>query len=295
MTTLPDRGGALPVPPRAPVTSELSREEYERFAADLERLSGIQLGPSKGYLVNSRLARLTAQFGFADVPALVKAMGSAANPKLVTAVIDAMTTNETKWFRDEYPFRAFRELVLPAWTEAGKFSVRVLSAACSSGQEAYSISMMVDEFVDRHPGARPPRVQIVATDISESILAQARRATYAEKDLERGLDRERRRRFFTDAGAGEMTVRQDVSARVSFQKRNLLEDLVSLGRFDMVYCRNVLIYFSNERKQRVIANLIGVMNPGAYLVVGGSEALGALGDRFTMTPFAGGVVYQLKD
>lgn len=295
MNHLTGSGGALAAAPQTPVRSELSQEDYDRFAAELERLSGIQLGPSKAYLVTSRLARLTGAFGFADVTELVRAVAQGSNPHLMTAVIDAMTTNETKWFRDEYPFHAFRDVVMPAWTEAGKFSARVLSAACSSGQEPYSVSMMVDEFAARRPSARPPRVQIVATDISESVLAQARGAEYDRKDLERGLNPERQRQFFEARGEGRMAVRQQVAGRVSFQKRNLFDELSSLGRFDMVYCRNVLIYFSNERKQRVLANLIAVMNPGAYLIVGGSEALGALGERFVMTPFGGGVLYRLRD
>lgn len=286
--------GAVPRRPSSAADATLSKDEYDRFCKALEKSSGILLGPNKSYLVSSRLVPLTQTFGFDSLAALTEAMVKGTNTRLVTAVVDAMTTNETKWFRDEYPFLALSEVVLPAWVEAGKLSTRVLSAACSTGQESYSVSMVVSEYGKRHTGQRVPRVSVVATDISDSVLEQAKAARYSEKEVARGLTPERQRAYFEKGEPGTMVLKREISERVSFQKRNLLNELTAMGKFDLVYCRNVLIYFSNERKQLVIGNLMKVMNPGAFFIVGGSESLGELGSRFKMSSFRAGVIYQLK-
>ena len=283
--------------PRRPTVAPdvaITPEAYDRFCAALEKHSGILLGPNKGYLVSSRLAPLIAKFSLANLLDLTEAMVKGNNPRLVAAVVDAMTTNETKWFRDEYPFAALAECVLPDWVEGKKFSARVLSAACSTGQESYSVSMVVSEYAKRFPSQKVPRVSVVATDISDSVLDQARAARYSDKEVMRGLTPERQRAYFEADSPGLLVLKREIAERVTFQKRNLLNELTALGKFDLVYCRNVLIYFSNERKQRVIGNLMKVMNPGAYFIVGGSESLGALGPQFKMTTFKGGVIYQLK-
>lgn len=286
--------GSVPRRPTASASGALSPEEYERFCKALEKCSGILLGPNKSYLVSSRLVPLTQTFGFGSLSELTEAMVKGTNSRLVTSVVDAMTTNETKWFRDEYPFLALSEVVLPEWVKAGKLSTRVLSAACSTGQESYSVSMVVSEYAKRYASQKVPRVSVVATDISDSVLDQAKAARYSEKEVARGLTLERQRAYFEKGEPGTMVLKREISERVSFQKRNLLNELTAMGKFDLVYCRNVLIYFSNERKQLVIGNLMKVMNPGAYFIVGGSESLGELGSRFKMTPFKAGVIYQLK-
>jgi len=255
----------------------IDAQDYAEFARFLSECCGLVLGENRQYLVSSRLSRLLDEFGFKDVGALLKSLRQTKNPALKSRVIDAMTTNETSWFRDVYPFEILRQVVLPELAAKQK-PIKIWSAACSSGQEPYSISMVVAELAAASP-LKNVSVSILATDLSESVLSEARTGLYDGLSIVRGLSPERRQRFFETVKNGHQ-IKPDIQRRVRFQKLNLMDSYAMLGKFDIVFCRNVLIYFSAETKRRIFDGIARQMDPGGYLFVGASEAVGSYTDAF---------------
>lgn len=272
---------------------DIPTRDYEAFCAFLEDACGIVLGDNKHYLVKSRLNRLMQEFSFQSLGVMIEQLKLEHNGKLRERTIDAMTTNETMWFRDVYPFETLKQVILPEFAKQRGCSVRIWSSACSSGQESYSISMTVNEYQLTHPGSLSGDVHIVATDISPSMLRVARGGTYDGISLGRGLSEERRARFFLKHGEG-WEVRPEIRRRVSFSELNLLKSYALLGRFDIVFLRNVLIYFSSELKRDILTRTAQVMNPGGYLFLGGSESPTGYVDAFELVRCPQGVVYRLK-
>ena len=270
----------------------LTEEEYQCFCEKLESLSGIRLGEGKLYLVNSRLSRLMNRFACASVSDLVKKFDANPRGDLVTAIIDAMTTNETKWFRDGYPFDALSKIILPEWVQQGKSQAEIYSAACSFGQEAYSISMVCEEFSRKPLKGSAPKVRIVGSDISSETIDRAARGIYENTELARGLTPVQAGAHFDDLGDGTLRVAEPIRRRVRFVRRNLFDSMLAVGRFDVIFCRNVLIYFGSERKHQVLSNILSVLNTNGYLIVGGSESLGEVADQFEMITVPGGVIYR---
>ncbi len=255
----------------------IDARDYAEFARFLSECCGLVLGENRQYLVSSRLSRLLDEFGYKKVEELLRALRQSASPTLKSRVIDAMTTNETSWFRDVFPFEILRQVVLPELAAKQK-PIRVWSAACSSGQEPYSIAMVVAEWEATFPPKTTP-VGILATDLSESVLAEARAGIYDGLSIVRGLSPERRQKFF-DTVANGHKIKPDIQRRVRFQKLNLMESYAALGKFDIVFCRNVLIYFSAETKRRIFDGIARQLEPGGYLFVGASEAVGSYTDAF---------------
>ncbi len=271
----------------------ISREDYLAFQKFLEQASGIVLGDSKEYLVASRLSGLLREHGFGGLRDLLGHLNRGTDRRLRTAVIDAMTTNETFWFRDISHFRLLTERLLPEATGNGRRPLRVWSAACSSGQEPYSISMTVQEYIGRNPGKLPGDLEVVATDLSTKVLAEARKGVYCGMSVSRGLEAEQRRRFFQPRGDC-LEVRPEIRRRVQFREMNLAASYALLGRFDFIFCRNVLIYFSADRKADILQRMAQALNPGGYLFLGSTESLSAHSDRFEMVSGLGGIIYRLK-
>jgi chemotaxis protein methyltransferase CheR len=216
--------------------------------------------------------------------ALVERVNQQSPLGLKEKVIDAMTTNETFWFRDNAPFDALRDVLLPRFVlEEKRQPLRIWSAACSSGQEPYSISMVIEEFKSRHPGVLMRDPEIVATDISTSVLASARQAEYDSLSVSRGLSEVRRKQFFEEMPMSRYRLKRAITERVSFRQLNLKDPYSSLGRFDVVFCRNVLIYFAAELKMDILQRIHIVMTPGASLILGASESLpAALTDLYSL-------------
>ncbi|MBI4696215.1 MAG: protein-glutamate O-methyltransferase CheR [Gammaproteobacteria bacterium] len=263
---------------------------YARFTAFLERHVGITLGATKDYLVNSRLAPVLATWGLPDLPAVVDALERRQDEALRAAVVDAMTTNETNWFRDTYPFRYLGEALFGELF-ARRRPIRIWSAACSSGQEAYSMAMLVHEYRTVRPADNATPVDIVATDVSGAVLRQARAGVYDALGGVRGLSPERLTRYFDRTPAG-YELKPVIRNRVSFREFNLLGDPALLGQFDVVFLRNVLIYFSVETRARLLARIRRQMQPKGVLVVGASEAIPERELGLTMVKLPDGVIYR---
>lgn len=269
-------------------------EDYQAFGQYLEGSCGLVLGDNKDYLVANRLSRLMTELSVATLKELISRVDDHASGPLRERIIDAMTTNETMWFRDDYPFGILARVILPKLGQRRLSQLRIWSAACSTGEEAYSIAMVIREFQQANTGAIPGNVQIIATDIDTTVLNQAKSASYDGKSLVRGISDGRRQRFF-EKTADRWTLKSEVSQLVTFQALNLKESYSALGKFDVIFCRNVLIYFSSALKKDIVTRMVGNMNPSAYLLMGAAEAPTSYCDDFTMLRAKPGVAYQLKN
>ncbi len=275
------------------IAGNISPQDYDRFQCFLEQACGIVLGEGKQYLISSRLTKLLRDENILSVSALLQAIELGYPRHLRDAVIDAMTTNETSWFRDQSPFVILAEEVFPELHRMGKRQCRIWSSACSSGQEPYTISMTLTEHLRSMSTSNLANTQIVATDISTSMIDTAKQAEYDENILGRGLTPERKRQFFEPVGE-RWRVAGDVVKRVSFSEQNLLASYSSLGKFDIIFCRNVLIYFSADRKVDILTRMALALNPGGYLFLGASETISGYSDAFDMIRSQHGVFYRLK-
>lgn len=272
-------------------TAAISPADYEAFKNFLQQACGILLGNGKEYLVSSRLGGVMKEAGVASLGELLKQIKSPIHSRLKVKVIDAMTTNETFWFRDIGHYILMKETILPDLNQQRGGAIRIWSAACSSGQEPYNISMIADEYQAMKGQAR--QVQIQATDISSKVLDEARAGVYCGLSVERGLTAEQKSRFFTPQGDC-IEVKPEIKRRVSFRPMNLADNYQVMGRFDVIFCRNVLIYFSNELKKDIVNRMADILNPGGYLFLGSTESINQLTNRFEMKVGHGGISYRLK-
>ncbi|MEJ2609222.1 MAG: protein-glutamate O-methyltransferase CheR [Candidatus Thiodiazotropha sp.] len=269
----------------------ISPAEYKAFKDFLQQVCGILLGSGKEYLVSSRLNSVMKEADIATLADLLKMIKSPAHSQLKIKVIDAMTTNETFWFRDIGHYILLKETILPDLNQQKGSAIRIWSAACSSGQEPYNISMIAEEYQSLKRAAR--QVQIQATDISSKMLNEARAGIYCGLAVERGLSADQQRRFFNPKD-NCLEVKPEIKRRVSFRSINLADSYQAMGRFDVIFCRNVLIYFSNELKKDIVERMANVLNPGGYLFLGSTESLNHITNRFEMKVGHGGISYRLK-
>ncbi|XKH00946.1 protein-glutamate O-methyltransferase CheR [Marinobacter nauticus] len=275
------------------MNAEITPQEYEAFKKFLQDACGILLGDNKQYLVKSRLRRILDDNHLNSLGELLDRMKRPGRTNLKEVVIDAMTTNETLWFRDNHPFRILQEKLLPEFAESKSIQpLRIWSAACSTGQEPYSTAMVIDEFRRSRPG-KLRDVKITATDISKSVLDVARRGEYEMIAIGRGLSPERQKQFFTASSNGGWQIKPQIKSMVEFRELNLL-DRYTLGKFDIIMCRNVLIYFSAELKRDILTRLHAALNPGGYLILGASESLNGLSDLYQMVQCHPGIIYRKK-
>ncbi|MCQ8240689.1 CheR family methyltransferase [Rhizosaccharibacter radicis] len=265
---------------------------FDIIASMLRAQSGLCLTPDKDYLVTTRLEPILRRRGLRDLHALAARINN--DPILVTEVVDAMTTNETLFFRDGRPFDHLHAVLLPTLHRSHPpgMPIRIWSAAASTGQEAYSIAMLVREMGPALTG-RP--VEIIGTDISPTAIDRARKAVYSSFEVRRGLSAPMLAKYFQKEGDGWRVV-QAVRDMVGFQQTNLLSDLTSFGRFDIVFCRNVLIYFDPATKRKVLKAIAAQMTQGAMLFLGGAEtALGVTEDLLPCPGHHGVYVKQRQE
>lgn len=271
----------------------ITPQEYQAFRAFLEKESGIVLGENKQYLVSSRLRSLLTELNLKSVRELLNLLQSNNDMRLRQRIIDSMTTHETLWFRDQYPFESLKRMILPELVRHKIPTIRIWSAACASGQEPYSISMICQEYRREYPRHPLGNVQILATDISPTILKAAKEGIYESLALGRGLTSDRRDRFF-DAIGDKAAVKPEIKQQVTFRELNLMNPFIGLGRFHVIFCRNVMIYFSDDLKADILNRIAGVLEPDGYLFLGGSEAISRYSDKFEVARAFGGMVFRLK-
>ncbi len=264
---------------------EISAKEYTSFKEVLEKQSGILLGENKQYLVVSRLSTLAKEQGVASIGALIDNAVRPGGSSLLKKIIDRMTTNETLWFRDRFPFDYLKSTIVPELRKKSS-NFRIWCAACSTGQEPYSIAIMLDEM------NALSCAEIVASDLSERVLEKAKLGIYQQIELNRGMPVDKLHRHFSKHGDNEWQISSKLRNKIRFNTLNLLNLPYSQGKFDVIYCRNVLIYFSGENKTKVINGLINQLKPGGYLFLGASEALSRNANSMTMIRCNPGLVYR---
>jgi chemotaxis protein methyltransferase CheR len=284
----------------SPFAKPVSREqidptEFDQFRQFLEDACGISLGDNKQYLVTNRIRRILEENNLASIGELVRVLKQGINRKLKDQVIDSMTTNETFWFRDNYPYDHLKNALLPQLMAGNNRMfgpVRIWSAACSSGQEPYSISMMVEEYKRQVMGSLARQVQIVATDLSSIVLDQAKRGEYDKLSVLRGLSSERQERYFDNPTPAIWRVKSIVKERIDFRSLNLMDSYSGLGKFDIVFCRNVLIYFNADLKRQILQKIHASLKPQGILFLGSSEGLAGAADLFDMVRCEPGILYK---
>ncbi|MHB1065652.1 MAG: CheR family methyltransferase [Georgenia sp.] len=256
------------------------------YVSDLvRRHSAIQLGPGKEYLVESRLmplARARGMNGTDAVEAYVQHVRRTNDPGDITQVVEALTTNETSWFRDSVPFTALKNHIVPTLGS----DVRIWSAACSTGQEPYSIAMILQE-------TSIPRYSILGTDLNGAVLARARSGRYSQLEVNRGLPAPMLVKNFERVGAA-WQVRQELRDTVTFRQHNLLHALPEVGSFDVIFLRNVLIYFGLPTKRDILGRLRRRLRPGGYLILGAAETTVGIDPAWDRVEVTRGSVYQLS-
>ena len=256
--------------------------DYEFLRQALKERSGLVLSADKQYLVESRLLPIARKAGRGNLSELVVALRRGDDDTLMTRVVEAMTTNETFFFRDKTPFENFRSAVLPALLAArrGSRAIRIWSAAASTGQEPYSLAMVLKEMEDTVAGWR---IEIIASDLSSAVLEKARAGIYSQFEVQRGLPIQLLIRYF--AKVGDMwQIAPEIRAMVKFKQLNLLADFAALGTFDLIFCRNVLIYFDQQTKVGVLNRLGRITAGDGYLVLGAAETVVGLTDSFRTMP-----------
>ena len=267
--------------------------DFDYIAQLVWRRSAIVLEPGKEYLVESRLTPLARREGGEKISDLVARLQSSPETALHAEVVDAMTTNETSWFRDRLPFDALSAHILPELLvkRARERKITIWSAGCSSGQEPYSIAMMLANSLAMHPGWQ---VQIIATDLSEEMLAKARRGRYGQLEVNRGLPAQMLVSNFERTGM-EWEVQSSIRSMVEFRPLNLARPFESIvGRPDVIFLRNVLIYFDTETKKQVLKRVRSVLRPDGYLFLGGAETTLNVDEAFEPVQFDRATCYRQR-
>lgn len=274
----------------------MNSQDFQLFSTLVRDRSGLVLTEDKVYLLESRLVPLARQRGLNTLEDLANELRRSNDEKLKEDITDAMTTNETFFFRDNKPFDIFKENILPHLlaTRTNTKTLRIWNAACSTGQEPYSIAMLLKEEAAKMAGWR---VEILATDISNEVLEKAKSGLYSQFEVQRGLPIQLLIKYFQQMG--EMwQIDSSIRAMVKFKKVNLLENFSILGGFDVIFCRNVLIYFDHATKAQVLAQMHKILARDGALFLGGAETvLGICDDlnpvsglRGVYTPASGGVL-----
>ncbi|MEA2921104.1 MAG: chemotaxis protein methyltransferase CheR [Bradyrhizobium sp.] len=255
--------------------------DYEYLRKLLKDHSGLDLSADKQYLIESRLLPLSRKAGLPGISELVQKMkgGSAA---LVTQVVEAMTTNETFFFRDKLPFDHFRDSIMPEILQAraNRKSIRIWCAAGSTGQEPYSLAMCLKEMNAATSGWR---IEILATDLSQEVLEKSRAGIYSQFEVQRGLPIQLLVKYFKQTGE-LWQINADIRAMVQHRQLNLLHDFSQLGTFDVIFCRNVLIYFDQDTKINIFNRLAKATEADGFLVLGAAETVVGLTDAFSPYP-----------
>ncbi len=278
--------------------SRLTQQEFDLFRNFIEKNCGISLSNDKKYLIETRLTSLVVESGATNFSDFYRKLGVSPGPQLRNQIIDAMTTNETLWFRDGSPWMAMRDHILPELEEKAKSGrkLRFWSAACSTGQEPYSMAMLVD-YYGNLPMKKllPTQVEVTATDISKTALFMAQRGVYDRISMNRGFAgewKDFRSRYFTPRGAVSSLVPK-IRERVKFKAFNLQDSFLSLGKFDVVFLRNVAIYFSEEFKRDLFEKIANALNPGGLLILGSAETTHGYTKRFKTTTMGRAIAYRV--
>lgn len=267
-------------------------EDFQFLSTMLKKRSGLTLTEDKGYLLESRLLPIARSRGMKDIPELCAKVRLQPTEELLVEITEAMTTNESSFFRDIKPYEQLRQIILPQLMSSigiGK-RMRIWSAACSTGQEPYSIGICLQEDAGKMPGWM---FDIVATDLAKKVVDKAKLGIYSQFEAQRGLPIQMLLKYFSSLPDTSWQLKENIRNMVQFKLQNLLEDYSSLGRFDLVFCRNVLIYFDDPIKAQITEKMARTLQPHGILVLGSTETLVDPTGKFMPLPDVRGA-YKLK-
>jgi chemotaxis protein methyltransferase CheR len=261
-------------------------------------ISGIELDESKSYLIETRLSGLVREYRCSSYRELCNRAKMDSSKSIENRIVDAISTNETLFFRDARPFEVLQHKILPDLIDrrteqsSGLFPIpiRIWSAACSTGQEAYSIAIVLRELL---PNLKKYNIKLRGTDISDAAIAQASYGRYNKFEIERGLTQRMLQKYFVPNG-GNWRICDEIRAMVAFGKQNILKPFNGLGKVDIIFCRNVAIYFRLEDRKRLFENIANVLEPDGYLIIGSTESLSGISSVFESKRYLRTIYYQLK-
>jgi chemotaxis protein methyltransferase CheR len=281
------------------MNTSLSTTEFNLFRKYIAEQCGIEIEEDKAYLIESRFSKLLADSGLSSFEELYNRITGQADRRMAEKIIDAITTNETLWFRDKTPWDILENVLLPKYIDefrSGKrLRVRIWSAACSTGQEPYSIAMMIDNFLAKNliKDVTLSQFEILATDISTTVLEIAQNGKYSSVSIIRGLDQFYKDKYFHNQ-VQTWELAEKIKNVVRFQQLNLQDSFQSLGEFDIVFCRYVMIYFSNQLKQEIANKMAGLIKPGGAFFIGSSELFSDTQNSFETVSYQNGIYYQRR-
>lgn len=257
----------------------MNAEDFDLFSVLVKQRSGLVLSKDKAYLLESRLTPVARKWNFKTLEELAQAVRTRREEPMLCDITEAMTTNESFFFRDQKPFDQFRKILFPELlrTRAMKKQFRIWSAAASSGQEAYSLAMILSEEAMRFQGWR---AEIIGTDLSSEMVERAKSGIYSQFEVQRGLPIALLMKYFSQSGADKWQIKDSLKQMVQYRTANLLTDFGPIGTFDVVFCRNVLIYFDQATKTRVLDAISQIMAPDGVLFLGGAETVLGISSKF---------------
>jgi chemotaxis protein methyltransferase CheR len=244
--------------------------DFDLYRDLLKEKSGLTLTQDKCYLLDSRLTPIARKWNFPNLDAMTLSLRGVPKPDLIKDIVEAMTTNETSFFRDTKPFDQFRDIIIPHLlkTRSSK-KVRIWCAAASTGQEPYSLAMVIKEMGAKLAGWN---FEIVGTDISTEVLDLAKKGEYSQFEVQRGLPIQLLVKYFEQKG-DKWAVKPELKSMIQYKYFNLLDSMAPLGKFDIIFCRNVLIYFDREMKAKVLENMSGLIPDDGFVILGGAETV----------------------
>ncbi len=277
---------------------KITQEEVSLLSKYVYDASGIVLDASKAYLIESRLGRIAEECGCSSYQDLHKRALLDPNKSLKEKIVDAISTNETLFFRDTDPFELLKHKILPELIDLRSargssilpVPIRIWSAACSTGQEVYSIAIVLKELL---PDMGKYKIKLLGTDISDNAVKQASYGSYNKFEIERGLPRDRLTKYFTPNG-GDWKVRDEIRAMAIFKKLNLMLPFFALGKFDVIFCRNVAIYFGLADRKKLFDRLADMLDTGGSLIIGSTESLTGVSSRFEPLRHLRSIFYRVK-
>jgi len=262
-------------------------QDYELIIQIVKQQSGIVLTKEKSYLLESRLVSVNEKYKFNDFTALASAMRM-GNKDVIRDVVDALTTNESLFFRDLKPFDRFRDFMLPQLIQAraAQKTIRIWCAAASTGQEPYSLAILIKEAAAKLAGFK---VEIIGTDLCREVLKRSQEGIYSQFEVQRGLPIQYLLKYFKQLSPDKWQINPDIRSMVTYREFNLLDNPTMLGRFDIVFCRNVLIYFDQETKASILERVSKQMPEDGYLILGGAETVIGITNCFELSPGERGI------
>lgn len=274
---------------------KISQGEIKLLAKYIYEISGINIELSKAYLLETRLGRLLQAEKCDSYTDFYYKAKKDMSKRLEKQIVDAITTNETLFFRDTGPFELLKHKILPEVIDRRTSKVtgnkiRIWSSACSTGQEVFSIAIVLSELLG--PG-HCFNVQLLGTDLSDAAIKQASYGVYNKFEIERGLPQERLQRYFMPCG-GDWKIKDEIRSAVSFRKMNLMQPFSGMGKFDIIFCRNVAIYFTLEDRKKLFDKIADALEPQGYLIIGSTESLTGVCPRFVPKRHLKSIFYQLR-